>query len=77
MEAIRSSEKPVHTRSTRRHISEDGILHLQKDVRCESGADSPSEQAMNALYTILIYIPIFHVNDFIRRHTTSAIKTAS
>jgi hypothetical protein len=26
MEAIRSSEKSVHTRSTRRDISEDGIL---------------------------------------------------
>jgi hypothetical protein len=28
MEAIRSSETSVHTRSTRRHIPEDGILHL-------------------------------------------------
>jgi hypothetical protein len=27
MEAIRSSKTSVHTRSTQRHISEDGILH--------------------------------------------------
>jgi hypothetical protein len=27
MEAIRSSETSIHTKSTRRHISEDGILH--------------------------------------------------
>jgi hypothetical protein len=27
MEAIRSSETSVHTRSTGRHIPEDGILH--------------------------------------------------
>jgi hypothetical protein len=28
MEATRSSETSVHTRSTRRHISEDGILQI-------------------------------------------------
>jgi hypothetical protein len=28
IEAIRSSETSVHTRSTRRHIPEDGILHV-------------------------------------------------
>jgi predicted MPP superfamily phosphohydrolase len=28
VEAIRSSETSVHTRSTRHHIQEDGILHL-------------------------------------------------
>jgi hypothetical protein len=33
IEAIRSSETTVHTRSTRRHISEDGILHSH---RCEN-----------------------------------------
>jgi hypothetical protein len=33
MEAIRSSETYVHTRSTRRHIPEDGILHSH---RCEN-----------------------------------------
>jgi hypothetical protein len=33
MEAIRSFETSVHTRSTRRHIPEDGILHIH---RCEN-----------------------------------------
>jgi hypothetical protein len=33
MEATRSSETSVHTRSTRRHIPEDGILHSH---RCEN-----------------------------------------
>jgi hypothetical protein len=33
MEAIRSTETSVHTRSTRRHIPEDGILHSH---RCEN-----------------------------------------
>jgi hypothetical protein len=33
MEAIRSSETSVHTRSTQRHIPEDGILHSH---RCEN-----------------------------------------
>jgi hypothetical protein len=36
MEAIRSSETSVHTRSTRRHIPEDGILpsHLCENPKC-------------------------------------------
>jgi hypothetical protein len=33
MEAIHSSETSVHTRSTWRHIPEDGILHIN---RCEN-----------------------------------------
>jgi hypothetical protein len=33
MEALRSSETSDHTRSTRRHIPEDGILHSH---RCEN-----------------------------------------
>jgi hypothetical protein len=28
MEAIRSSETSIHTRSTRRHIPEDGVLQV-------------------------------------------------
>jgi hypothetical protein len=30
MEAIRSSETSVHTRSTQRHVPEDGILHSHR-----------------------------------------------
>jgi hypothetical protein len=30
MEAIRSSETSVHTRSTRRHVPEDGIVHSHR-----------------------------------------------
>jgi hypothetical protein len=33
MEAIRSSETSVHTRSTRRHIPEGGILHIHYFLR--------------------------------------------
>jgi hypothetical protein len=36
MMAIRSSETPVHTRSTRRHISQDGILHRHRRENIES-----------------------------------------
>jgi hypothetical protein len=32
LEAIRSSETSVHTRSTRRHFTEDGILHNVNSV---------------------------------------------
>jgi hypothetical protein len=38
MEAIRSSETSVHTKSTRRHIPEDSNLHFQnclKDFNCD------------------------------------------
>jgi hypothetical protein len=33
MEAIHSSETSVHTRSTRQHVQEDGILHIH---HCEN-----------------------------------------
>jgi hypothetical protein len=36
MEAISSSETSVHTRSTRRHIPEDGILHSHRRENLKS-----------------------------------------
>jgi hypothetical protein len=36
MEAIRSSETPVNTRSTRRHIPEDGMLHNHRRENLKS-----------------------------------------
>jgi hypothetical protein len=36
MEAIRSSETSVHTKSTRRHIPEGGILHSHRRVNLKS-----------------------------------------
>jgi hypothetical protein len=36
MEAIRSSETAVHTRSTRRHIPEDDILHSHRRENLKS-----------------------------------------
>jgi hypothetical protein len=36
METIRSSEMSVHTRSTRRHIPEDGIVHSHRRENLKS-----------------------------------------
>jgi hypothetical protein len=36
MEAIRSSKTSIHTRSTRRHITEDGILHSHRREKLKS-----------------------------------------
>jgi hypothetical protein len=36
LEAIRSSETSVHTRSTRRHIPENGILHSHRRENLKS-----------------------------------------
>jgi hypothetical protein len=36
MEAIRSFETSVHTRCTRRHIPEDGILHSHRREKLKS-----------------------------------------
>jgi hypothetical protein len=36
MEATRSSEKSVHTKSTRRHIPEEGILHSHRRENLKS-----------------------------------------
>jgi hypothetical protein len=47
VEAIRSSETSVHTRSTRHHIPEDGILQLSVGLRVlssNSGAESEDGQ---------------------------------
>jgi hypothetical protein len=42
MEAVRSSETSVHTRSTRRHIPEDGILHSRRRENLKSYLDKSS-----------------------------------
>jgi hypothetical protein len=41
MEAIRSSETPVHTRTTRRHIPEDGIIQIAKLSVKRAGENQP------------------------------------
>jgi hypothetical protein len=50
MEAIRSSETSVHTRFTRRHIPENGILHSH---RCEN---LKSYLENFALFLIVLYL---------------------
>jgi hypothetical protein len=43
MEAIRSSETSVHTRSTRRHIPGDGILHSHRRENLKSYKDNSDD----------------------------------
>jgi hypothetical protein len=51
MEAIRSSETSVHTRSTRLHIPEDGILHV-----------SFCPQSVTGIYVFRIILTVNNTN---------------
>jgi hypothetical protein len=53
MEAIRFSETLVHTRSTRRHILEDGILHSHHREKLKS-------EIFTTLYSVAHHsLPVF------------------
>jgi hypothetical protein len=71
MEAIRSSETWVHTRSTRRHIPEDGILHSQRreNLNCndfllhyvDSDLSKVIEQESKLLFRRLFALLVAHL----------------
>jgi hypothetical protein len=66
MEATRSSETSVQfTRSTRRHIPEDGILQMAKSIQIRV---SPFLESLNAVDNILklnnSYFTILQINTF-------------
>jgi hypothetical protein len=77
MEAIRSSEMSVHTRFTRPHIPEDGILHSHRHENLKSYMDiSLLNQTDGSLLRVLTFPEIVeHIVINVRAHYEMCLHT--
>jgi hypothetical protein len=75
MEAIRSSEMSVHTRSTRRYIPEDGIFTNKLRLIFRSELRSLCRNRDNAVVIATGYVLDGHGTD--RTDRTDAVQTGS